>query len=352
MNLQQPGATDLSREAEALQGWLRERLEWRDATVTDLHRSPFGSANETLLVTVVRQGSSEPLAVKRAGGALVVYNDTDLSRQAATITWVGEHVDVPVPKVIGVERSSDVLGAEFMITTRLPGVAAPDYPGYNIAGFILEGGETFRRRLWEGALDILCRLHVADSSSIDFLGSREHDGLEHLVAHWQASAAWTSEHCDVDRVVEVLDLLAARVPVDAPRGLSWGDARIANMLFVGPQCTGVLDWEMASLGGPLVDLAWWLMFDLIQSDDLGVGRLPGLGDRQETIDRWQRRTGHPVSALVWFDVLAHAELALTRAVVFAQRAKAGLGVPDDDDPRSVRRLVERIDRILDDGGLA
>jgi aminoglycoside phosphotransferase (APT) family kinase protein len=109
----------------------------------------------------------------------------------------------------------------------------------------------------------------------------------------------------------------------------------------------VLDWEVVSLGGPLVDVGWWLMFDQIHTTDMGLGRLEGLGDRDETVTRWVERTGHSAEALPWHEVRAHVVLGLTRAKVFAERRRLGLPVPeDDDDPRSVVRLTRRVEQYI------
>jgi aminoglycoside phosphotransferase (APT) family kinase protein len=115
------------------------------------------------------------------------------------------------------------------------------------------------------------------------------------------------------------------------------------MMFAGTRCVGVLDWEMVSLGGPTVDLAWWLMFDRNHSTDVGVPRLSGLGTREETIDRWRDRTGLPLVDLRWHEVFVLFQLALLRANAFADPARLGLPVPTDGDPRSVRRLTDRIE---------
>jgi aminoglycoside phosphotransferase (APT) family kinase protein len=67
---------------------------------------------------------------------------------------------------------------------------------------------------------------------------------------------------------------------------------------------GVMDWEQVSLGGPMMDLGWWLLFDDFHSVDHGIGRLDGLGTRQETVDLWTELTGRKVQDLHWHEVYA------------------------------------------------
>jgi len=97
---------------------------------------------------------------------------------------------------------------------------------------------------------------------------------------------------------------------------------------------------------PIIYLAWWLLFDRIQDEDTGVARLPGLGDRQETIERWCEGTGRDAVGLGWYEVLALFQLSITRGKTFADRRRLGLPVPDDNDTRSVLRLMRRIDALL------
>ena len=73
--------------------------------------------------------------------------------------------------------------------------------------------------------------------------------------------------------------------------LSWGDARIGNQIFDDSGCIAVIDWEMATLGNPAADLAWFLFVDRHHGEGIGVPRLEGLPERDETIARWEELTG-------------------------------------------------------------
>jgi aminoglycoside phosphotransferase (APT) family kinase protein len=351
IKLQQQVDRDPAVLATTLAAWLADALAWDGVVVASVSRSASGgSANETLLVQLDGGPSGTPreVVVRLNVPSVEVYFDADMRRQALVIAWVRANSDVPVPRVLGVEPSGDVLGGSFMVMERSPGQAAPDYPGYNIEGFLADASPAGRRSLWWGAFDTMCRIGLIDpSASEELISAGVPAAAAGLVDHWRRSLEWMSARIDGAPYLPIFDWLDEHLPTEAPTGFSWGDARVANMLFVGDHTVCVLDWEMASFGGPLVDLAWWLMFDRIQSDDLGVGRLEGLPNRPETIERWQRQTGLPATALAWFEVLAHLELALTRAHVYAQRASRGLPTPTDDDPRAVGRLTNRIEAIMD-----
>lgn len=356
LNLQVEIGPELASLQARLEAWL-DRLEaYRGATLADL--SPVqgsGSANATLTGRIVRKGgpaAGERIVVRLPVAEHTPFLDKRLVRQAKIIGWVRSNSSVPVPELIGAEDDSSVIGRPFMVMHHIGGDAAKDFPGYNIAGFLTIMTPAQRRELWQDAVATLAALHRLDTSAIDFLdfpGSAT-SRLPELLRHWQASLDWARDDLDHRWFRRIFDWLDERRPLAAPQGLSWGDARIGNMLFAGGKCTAVLDWEMASLGGPLVDLAWWLLFDRIQDEDSGVARLDGLGSRTETIDLWGRLTGHDSRSLPWFEVLAAFQLAITRAKAFALRKARGLPVPDDGDPRSVVRLQRRIEILVDEYG--
>ena len=344
-------AVDLLRRTGRDLGDLQRRLaQWLraegilDGCVFDgaRHAPGAGTANETILMDCRTPGCLRGMVVRLTVPGAAAYLDVDLGRQAAALRWVAAHTDVPVPAVHGVEPTGDVLGAPFLLLERVHGVVPPDYPNLNVSGPVAELDEEGRRTLWRNALDTVCALHRADTSGADFV----EPGLEPLVRYWLRMADWVGERAPLGPLTEVRNWLEGNVPEATPHGLSWGDARLGNMMFAGTRCVAVLDWEMVSLGGPMVDLAWWLMFDRNHTTDAGVARLAGLGTREETIDRWRGRTGLPVVDLRWHEVFALFQLSLLRAGAFADRTRDGLAVPGDDDPRSVRRLLDRIEERL------
>ena len=68
------------------------------------------------------------------------------------------------------------------------------------------------------------------------------------------------------------------------------------------QLVVVMDWELTSLGTPIMDLGWWLFFDDVHSETFP--RLPGLGNRQDTIERWEQGTGLSADGVEWYEILA------------------------------------------------
>jgi aminoglycoside phosphotransferase (APT) family kinase protein len=343
---------DLHVFAGGLQAWMRANVVGAEgATVVNArYVESGGSANETVLADLGGCASTLPasIVVRLLVPSVQIFLGVDLRRQALVMQWVAERTAVPVPAVLGVEATGKVLGAPFLIAERIDGVAFSDYPSYNASGFLHALPVAKRQALWRSAVDTMSHLHTVDASSLAdplrALGGAS--DLDELVAYTRALYEWVAEVVAVPQFDEYVDWLELERPTDAPSGLSWGDARPGNMLFRGSRCVAVLDWELVSLGGPLIDLGWWLLFDSIHTVDMGLARVAGLGDRDETVARWIVNTGYNADALPWYEVRAHVVLGLTRAKVFAERRRLGLPVPADDDPRSVIRLTRRVDELV------
>ena len=97
--------------------------------------------------------------------------------------------------------------------------------------------------------------------------------------------------------------LQAHQPPDEHVALCWGDSRPGNQIFRGTQCVAVIDWEMARLGDPVQDLAWWIVLDRCFSEGLGCERLAGFPDRAVTIARWEQLVGRPARHVEYYEVL-------------------------------------------------
>jgi aminoglycoside phosphotransferase (APT) family kinase protein len=312
-----------------------------------------GSANETLVARV--DGFHRPeIVVRMVVPSSQVFPGTSVERQAAAIRHVRAHGDAPVPRVLDVDPVGEVLGVPSMIFERVPGRAPLDFPSYAAEGFLLDMAPDERWALWADAMDVLARLADVDVTDLELPGlpAAGPSAVEERVAYLERYLAEHLRDAPPDPLVhEGIEALRRTVPSDPPRGLSWGDARPGNMLFLGTEVAAVLDWEIVSLAGPLFDLAWWRMFDRIHVEDLAGARPEGLGGPAETARAWTARTGLPTDDLAWHELYVHLHLAMVRHRAFADRAAMGRTVPGPDDPRHVDRLLTRVRRLLDHGAL-
>ena len=307
-----PAQRDLELARKTIQDWLSARRpEAADLTVSELSApGATGFSNETLLFDASwREGTearSESLVLRVKPTGYRVFLEDDFELQYRVLAELGRR-NVPVPTMREFEADPSVLGAPFFLMGRVEGQAPGDNPPYNGEGFLKEMTPAERRRLWESAMAALISVHrAALAGGFEFLAKpgRGPTGLDQQLRYYEESLDWGSQGRPQPVAEAAWQWLSAHVPAERPTALSWGDARIGNMLFAGTECRAVLDWEMVSLGGPQMDLGWWLFLDRFSSEGCGLARLDGLGGRQETIDLWQEGTGLRAADLEFYEIFA------------------------------------------------
>lgn len=313
-----PAQRDLEQARGAIQQWLSDvRPGISDVEVSDLSvPEGTGFSNETLMFTArwTERGATQehPLVLRVKPDRFRVFLEDDFELQHKVLLELQRH-GVRVPPVHELELDPEILGAPFFLMSRVAGRAPSDTPGYNAEGWLCEMAPRERHALWRSAMDAFCELHRAGMhGDFRFLAKPERGptGLEQQLRYYQESLEWAAQGRPQPVAEAAWTWLSSHVPEHRPTLLSWGDARIANMLFEGTECRALLDWEMVSLGGPEMDLGWWLFLDRFSSDGMGLQRLDGLGTRQETVDLWQEQTGLVAADLEFYEIFAGLRFAV------------------------------------------
>jgi aminoglycoside phosphotransferase (APT) family kinase protein len=345
-----PALRDDETIREVLQEWLSDHIaDSSGLVVADLDRPQgAGGSNETLLLranwTHDGRALTAELVVRIAPTMLQVFLDPQFEQQYRTIEALGRHSAVPVPSVLGFESDPGLLGAPFWVMDRVHGDAPSDFPPYNQAGFLLDASPGQRERLWRDAVGTFGAIHRVAVEPFAFLNdsTSAETPLDGQLCYWKASLDWASEGHPADTLEALHDWLRARRPADARAGLSWGDARMGNMLFRDWQCAAVLDWEMVSLAGPHVDLAWWLLLDEALSTDIGLDRLPGLGTRADTIALWEESSGLRAGDLEWYEAFAGFRLGIILLRGANIRRAFNVPVPKPGEFGSYEGLIHKL----------
>jgi aminoglycoside phosphotransferase (APT) family kinase protein len=313
-------AIPLKRDPEAvaatIQAWLASQLANAQNLVCSNFSIPGGTgfSNETYVFDASWEAEGQQhqqgLVLRVRPSAHKVFMEDDFALQYRTLEILGRETDVPVPRVRWYEEDDSFLGAPFWVMDRVEGRAPTDSPPYHLAGWVADATPEDRRRLWLGAMDALAKVHTVPAEKFGFLAKPERGetGLDQQLHYWGQALEWAAGGRPQPVAEAAWEWLNSNLPGKRPTALSWGDSRMGNMLF-GPdkRVRAIVDWEMVSLGGPLMDLGWYLFFDdtyAIFEGKRGVARLPGLGDREETIGAWQERTGQSVEDLGWYEIFA------------------------------------------------
>ncbi len=284
--------------------WLEGRVGG-SVTLGELEAPTLGGlSNETLLVEADWGDGPRGLVLRLAPGGTPIFPDYDLGKQVAVLRALATRSDVPVPEVLWHEPDADVLGRPFYVMARVDGRIPPDNPGYHFEGWVKDLPAQQQRGLHDKSVDmmtLISRVDV-DAASLGFLDRPEHgnDPIGQEIGAWRAYLDWAADGEHLPPVEDAFAWCAAHRPETAERSLVWGDARLGNMIYgddLAPAC--VLDWEMAVLGPPELDLGWYLFMDrtALQYAD----RLPGFPEREGTIARYGSRLGRGIRDVDWYE---------------------------------------------------
>ncbi|MDP6978570.1 MAG: phosphotransferase family protein [Myxococcota bacterium] len=310
-----PIGRDLEQTRAQLQDWIPAVLP-DDAT--DVNVGPLagpgatGFSSDTLIFDLSYR--SDGMYIERGLVARIhpsgfqLFPEYDLPAQFGVMKALWD-TRVPVPEMLYEQRTGDVIGQPFYLMGRVPGQCPADNPPYTAEGWVKELSEADQRSMWDGYVDILVEIHALDPAKLglDFLAKPElgPTPLDQELAYYENFYRWTSDG-DVHPYVEAgLEWLGANKPPQPETpSLVWGDARVGNMIFHGPKCVAVIDWEMARLGDPMMDLAWGLFLSRYHTEGNGIPNLPGFRDREDTIAYYEQKSGRSAEHVAYYEILA------------------------------------------------
>ncbi len=329
---------DFDRTRSQLRTWLATRLSGaRDVRIGELKGpSETGFSSDTLMFDAewTEHGTQRAQLVARLQPTgFTVFPTYDIAAQYRVMKILGS-TDVPLPRMRWLEEDPDVLGVPFCVMDRVDGRVPTDNPPYHTGGWLPELAPAERTALWWSGFEAMVRVHRLDWRNLDltFL-AKPHGHPSPLVQQLREYAAYVDWGMDRRRhplIARAQRWLDAHQPVDEPVGLCWGDSRLGNQIFDGTRCVAVLDWEMARLGDPVQDLAWWVALDRCFSEGLSVERLPGLPDRHATIARWEQGLGRSARHFEYYEVLALYKFAAIMSRVIQQLKHYEVFAADND----------------------
>ena len=264
--------------------------------------------------------------------------------QRPAMSTLAERSTVPLPGIRWFEKDPSWLGYPFLVMDRVVGQTQPDSPPYTQSGWLHDASPEHQRKLWWSTIDTIAKINNVDWAELgldDFLLEPSHGqpGFDERLQHYLAAYAWARGAARNEIVEQAGDWLVAHQPPAGELRLSWGDALgLANMVFRDFEVAAVLDWEMACLGPPLLDLAWFLftaqaMFGDTQSGDPADPHwLRGFPPRSETIERWEDLTGCSAEHLPFFEVFSGFRMAVHVQRLGGCFVEAGLLPPESNWP--------------------
>jgi len=301
-------------DIEAVAAWLTDTAGI--SGVPELRQFSGGASNLTYLLRY----PDRDLVLRRPPTGAKPASGHDMAREYRIQSLLAP-VYPYVPTMVGLCTDPSVIGSDFYVMDRVPGTILRTNPPTNLA---LSEADT--RTLCLRIVDLLVELHGIDpeSAGLSQLG-RGSGYVARQVAGWTAryEKARTDNVPDFARVTTWLD---AEQPSDLAQCVIHGDFRLDNIVLdendpLKP--VAVLDWELATIGDPLMDLgsslAYWVQAD---DDDMLLltkrqpSDLPGMLTRQEIVEYYSERTGLPVDGWGFYEVFGLFRLAVIAQQIY------------------------------------
>jgi aminoglycoside phosphotransferase (APT) family kinase protein len=305
---------DLARLAP----YLQKVLDAPGAEVKVL-QFPGGHSNLTYLVTV----GERQLGLRRPPFGSKVKTAHDMSREMRILEKLAP-VYPRAPRPVHFCADEEVLGAKFYLMERIRGV-------------VLRRGATLdpstARRLSEALVDALVELHALDWQAVG-LGDVGHpEGyLARQVSGWSKRYV-DAQTDDIPEMAAAAAWLAANQPESPPATIIHNDFKYDNLVLDADdpaRIVGVLDWEMATVGDPLMDLGTSLCYWVEATDPpevlafaFGPTAVPGSLTRAELAERYGKRSGRDLTSLRFYHCFGLFKTAVVAQQIY-YRFKKGL----------------------------
>lgn len=336
----------------ALEAWLRAELGDEldlSAPMTPL-QFPAGSANLTYLV---RFGDVE-LVVRRPPFGPVPKGAHDMGREHRVLSRLWR-IFPQAPRAYAHCEDESVIGAPFFVMERREGVVV-----YEEIPEAMRHHDDVARRVSFALVDAMADFHALDPAAADLSGLGRPDGfVERQVSGWRTR--WEAAK---DGELPVMDAVHARLerhlPAPSRASLVHNDLKLDNCQFdpADPdRVKSIFDWDMTTLGDPLVDLGtllgYWPDPDDVELRASRPGwQTMGLPRRAEIAARYAERSGVDVAAIDWYEAFALWKTAVVIQQIWIRYARG-----QTSDPRFADRgarvpvLAQLAEAVLDRAGL-
>ncbi|RMH38494.1 MAG: phosphotransferase family protein [Deltaproteobacteria bacterium] len=286
---------DLTRLAP----WVRDALGSPAAQVT-VAQFPGGHSNLTYWVRV----GDDEYVLRRPPFGANVKSAHDMRREYRILSNLSRHYP-RAPEPVAFCDDPAVLGCEFYLMRRVRGaiIRRTPPPGIDLSPPVAAD-------LCEAFVDTLAELHSLEPDAIGLGDFGRPDGyVQRQIEGWtrRYHGARTDDVPAVDRVAR---WLADHMPASLPGRIIHNDYKFDNLVVDPAEPTrivGILDWEMATVGDPLMDLGTALAYWVEAADPaplravaFGPTALPGMFTRQQLVDAYARRTGRDVAHVVFY----------------------------------------------------
>ena len=326
----------------AVRKWLAEQVDGAD-TPLSFELVAAGGSN---LTYIVERPDGKRWALRRPPERARIATAHEMSREWKIIAALHAHPEagIPVPEAVAYCDDAEVTGAEFYVMGFADGLilrGPAEAENMDVAAC---------RRAAESLIDVQIAMAKLDADAVGLgdLGRKE-AYVERQLSRWLRQFE-ASKGRDLPIVYELHERLFSCIPAQQTGGLVHGDYRFDNtVLGANHEIIAVLDWELCTLGDPVADFVWSVLYWSDPEDEFDFGspsptRHPAFPRRKEAIAMYAERSGLDLSRIGYYQAFSWWKMAcLLEGVAARLRAGAAGGIGGDGQ---VDHVYERVDSML------
>lgn len=298
--LDQPTNTRAGEELDQqkLQDYLRDKVEGFDKEIF-IRQFPGGYSNLTYFI----QAGEHEYVLRRPPFGANIKSAHDMEREFSVITKLHNAGFTKVPEAVHLCMDESVMGVKFYLMKRVKGVILRN----RLPKDIVMNEDAFRA-LSKATIDQLVKLHQIDihASGLDSLGKPE-GYVQRQVEGWTKRYI-NSQTDDITSMNEVAAWMQKNIPTTSRASFIHNDFKYDNLVLNPDDLTdiiAILDWEMATVGDPLMDLGTTLAYWAEENDSealrpFNLTWMSGNFTRKEVVDYYQQQSGVTTNNMVFY----------------------------------------------------
>lgn len=330
-------------DADAVTAWMAERV---DDLAPPLGFDLIAGGHSNLTFNVTDRAGNR-FVLRRPPLHQVLATAHDMGREHRLMAALADS-PVPVPPLVGLCTDESVNERPFYVMEFVDGLVVRN------AGVADQLTEPAKQAASRSLVATLATLHSVDIDAVGLgdLGRREAYVARQL-KRWKRQYDESATR-DRPAVAAVHDHLAAHIPDQGPATIVHGDYRLDNCIVAGPdapdagEVVAVLDWELCTLGDPLVDVAQLCIYWTEPGEDGPMANAPttspGFWSRAQVLDAYAQASGRDLSNIDYYLAFASWKLACILEGVYSRYTSGAMGAQPEGGAES---FVRRIDLLVE-----
>ncbi len=334
-------------DAARLNDYLRDKTT-EIGQIIEISQFPGGYSNLTYCIST----STKDFVLRCPPHGANIKSAHDMGREFRVLSLLKDHYKL-VPQPIIYCDSSEVIGSPFYIMEKVAGIILRTTNAVK-----LNLAPELHTSISESIIDNLVALHAIDIHETDLIQLGKPEGYVTRQVEGWIKRYYNSETDKLIQMDETADWLKRNIPLEQPATFLHNDYKHDNVVLHSTNLSrivAVLDWEMSTVGDPLMDLGASLAYWAEAGDDDAMKQfnltwLPGNLTRREVIERYALKSGRNVSNILFYYVFGLYKNAVIAQQIYA-RWKQGL----TKDPRFgqlwfvIKSLSERTNSAVENG---